>query len=41
MKNTRLTARGELVLTTLIVGATLAVIAAVGIWATPDWVWPL
>lgn len=41
MKNTRLTARGELVLTVLVVGVTFAVIAAVGIWATPDWMWPL
>ena len=31
----------EWLLTALIVAATLAMIAAVGIWATPDWAWPL
>lgn len=25
----------------LVVGLTLLAIAAVGIWATPDWAWPL
>ena len=33
--------RRQLVAATLIVGLTLLAIAAVGIWATPDFAWPL
>ena len=31
----------QLIAAALITGLTLALVAAVAIWATPDWSWPL